>query len=187
MKPKERLSLPGILTLVAPVALIGFFSTSPAYRYHAEDQAQLTVSFKMHTERERLCDEKELEQFKEAAEHRRKHMQRASRVCGSRERVPLHLKVLIDGSAALDEKIAPSGLRSDGPTFVYAKFLLAAGAHRIKVMGRDYRSEEGAYPYVFDEKISFGRREIVVIDFSQENKKLQIHASGGAIRRTYRN
>ena len=48
---KDRLSIPAILVLMAPVVFVYQFSTSPAFTYHSDDEARLIVSFKKMTDR----------------------------------------------------------------------------------------------------------------------------------------
>jgi len=171
----QRLSTPAILILVAPILLIGFFSTSPAYEYNKPDDSMLIVSFKKSTVRVKLCSEEELKEFKAIAKTRRPHMQRASRVCGSRERVPLALAIWLDGEKVTDKHIFPSGLRNDGLAFVYDRFKLTKGNHKVRINISDHRKKESGEAVSFSENIKFDGREIVVVEYDKGTNKLFVH------------
>ncbi len=171
----ERLSLPAILILVAPVLLIGFFSTSPAYEYNKPDDSMLIVSFKKSTMRLTLCTQEELKKFKAVAKSRRKHMQRASRVCGSRERAPLALTIWLDGKKVTDKHIFPSGLRNDGLVFVYDRFKLPKGNHKVKINISDHRKDGSGEAVSFSENIKFAEREVVVVEYDKGSNKLFVY------------
>lgn len=165
MTEKDRLTIPAILLLLSPVVLIYFLSTWPTYRYHAEDDAALLVSFKKVTDRVHLCDEEELQEFKAASKERRPHMQRADRICGSRERVPLGLYVWIDGEQALGKEIMPSGIRNDSPVYVYEEFIIPKGEHKVKVAIKSTRGEDTEYDFVFEDTFTFSGLDKIVIDY----------------------
>ena len=56
--------------------------------------------------------------------------ERRPNTCG-RERVPIHVRLVLDGKILYDEKIEPIGLSADGPARVYKKFNLPSGPHRL--------------------------------------------------------
>lgn len=188
-KKNKRLPFTGALTLMAPIVLIYFFSTSPQHTFFHENEAELVVSFKKTTERVHLCDEEELAEFKAEAKSKRKHMRRAARVCGSRERFPLELAVWIDGKKHMGNRYTPPGLRSDGPVFVYERFTIDRGAHDVKISVRDYRegSEEGrsrpAETLELSKDMEFGGRQRIVVDYDVEEGRLYIR-EGKAYRLT---
>ncbi len=144
------------------------------YMYHTEDQSELVISFMKTTKRVRLCDEQELKEFKEKASKRRKHMQREGRECGSRERVPLKIKVWINGGQTLDKLVRPSGFGRDGVTFVYERFGLKQGDHQIKVAMVDHRKDKSGFDYPFEKTLNFESRRIVVVDFDSAIDEFQI-------------
>lgn len=168
---KDRLTVWAVILLLSPAPLIYFLSDSPSYRYYGEDVGGVIISFKRVTERRSLCDEEELEQFRKEAKLRRPHMQRADRVCGSRERVPLRLKVWIDGETALDKEIIPSGIRQDSATYVYEKFVLPLGAHTIKVAMKDTRDDAEEFDHSFEGTVTLESRDKVVIDFDSVTER----------------
>jgi hypothetical protein len=172
---KRRLSAASIATLVSPAIIIFLFSTSPSYEYNKKKEAALVVSFKKSSERMRLCDEKELNAFKQKADKRRKHMQSALRECGSRERLPIRLKVWLDDKETLDKIIYPTGFRNDGITYAYEYFTISAGMHRVKVAAVDYRERENDFSHVIEKEIIFKRRQIVLIDYDRVADQLYLN------------
>ncbi len=164
----NRLSIAGVLVLLSPAILVYFFSTTPSYTYHEEDEAMLVVSFKKTTEKVTLCDEAELKKFKETAKGRRKHMRKNRGKCGSRERVPMEMVVNIDSEEKLRKLVDPSGLRSDGVVYIYERFYLTPGEHRLVVSTRDYREDEETEIQTFDQTVSIGPQRIVVIEFDPQ-------------------
>lgn len=188
-KKDKRLPFGGALMLMTPIVFIYFFSTSPQYTFFQENEAELVVSFKKTTARVHLCDEEELAEFKAEAKSRRKHMRRAGRVCGSRERFPLELVVWVDGKKHMANRYTPPGLRSDGPVFVYERFTIDKGGHEVKISVRDYRegSEEGrsrpAEPRLLTKDLEFDSRQRIVVDYDVEEDRLYIR-EGKAYRLT---
>jgi hypothetical protein len=169
-----KLSVTAILILMAPVVLIYQFSASPAYTYNTADKALLIVSFKKITNRAKECDKEELKAYNKSGEKRRKHMQRTKQTCGSRERVAMNVEVWIDGAQASTKRHFPSGYRMDGYAYVYQRFKLKRGAHKIKVTAREQK-EGGGSSYVFDETIEFKSRQVKVIDFDKVNDRFFSH------------
>ena len=171
---KERLSFPAVLILLIPLVFIYFLSTSPSYRYFDEDDAGFLISFKKTTDRVHLCDDEELSRFKEAAKHRRKHMQKVDRICGSRERVPLKLKVWIDDKVVLDKKIMPSGVNQDSSTYVYQEFIFPKGKHKIRIAMKGSRGDDPEFDYFFEDTILFSSRQRTVVDFDTVEEKFYL-------------
>ncbi|MGK7345637.1 MAG: hypothetical protein ACNS63_07495 [Candidatus Nitrospinota bacterium M3_3B_026] len=168
---KDRLTVWAVILLLSPAPLVYFLSDSPSYSYYSDDVGGVIISFKRVTERRSLCDEEELEEFKKEAKLRRPHMQRADRVCGSRERVPLRLKVWIDGETALDKQIVPSGIRQDSATYVYEKFILPLGSHAIKVAIKDTRDGDETFGHSFEGTVTLESRDKVVIGFDSVSER----------------
>ena len=76
-----------------------------------------------------------------------RHMRPASGESGeSRGRRDTTIRVTLDGRSILDKTYRPSGLRGDGPTFVYEEVTLRPGLHRLEATlseagGRGARSD----------------------------------------------
>ncbi|MBI4827865.1 MAG: hypothetical protein HY804_03510 [Nitrospinae bacterium] len=172
---QPKLNPLGAAALVAPLLLVYYFSTSPAYHFHEPGDTQMVVSFKTLTANLTLCGEEEQKEFEETASHRRSHMQRKSRVCGSRERVPLRLDVWLDGQQLTGELIQPSGLQADGVTFVFKRYTFPAGAHAVKVAAQDYRADGSGQKTVFERTLALDAARVTVIDYDPERQSFFIH------------
>ena len=60
-----------------------------------------------------------------------------------RERLPLIIELDIDGETVFSKQAEPSGLWNDGPSSVYERLNVSAGAHEISVRMRDTARTEG--------------------------------------------
>lgn len=165
-----KLSVTAILVLMAPVVLIHQLSASPAHTYSAADEALLIVSFKKITSRAKECGEQELKAYKKHEKQRRKHMQRTRKACGSRERVPVDVDVWIDGRKAFAKRHFPSGYHMDGYAYVYKRFRLKSGPHKVKVTAREQK-DGGGRSYIFNDTIEFNSRRVVVVEFDKEKDR----------------
>ncbi len=162
----SKLNLGGIVTLMAPIVLIFFLSTSPGYTYHQPDESMIIVSFKKTTERRTLCDDSQMEDFRSTEDTQRSHMRKKGRNCGSRDRVSLEMIINMDGDERFNGLIQPSGLNSDGVVFIYERFSIKAGDHTIEVKVRDNKDPNAEFK-TFKESISLKGHEIAVIDYDK--------------------
>ncbi|MDH5637160.1 MAG: hypothetical protein OEZ04_01565 [Nitrospinota bacterium] len=172
---KRKITFSGGIMLFMPVVFIYLFSTWPSYEFYKPDESQLLVSLKKRTEKSHLCDEKEREAFMEEIASKPKHMQVVHRECGSRGRVPLELKIWLDGKESLTKVIKPAGLRSDGVVFVYEKFTFQSGPHDIKITMRDFKDDPNMKVHVFQEHIDFQPRKVTLVTYTPESDALLIH------------
>ncbi|MBT6430337.1 MAG: hypothetical protein HOK30_21900, partial [Rhodospirillaceae bacterium] len=90
------------------------------------------------------------------------NMRKAS-VC-PRQRVALQFELSLDRTVVLSESLAPTGLRGDGPSKIYRRFTVSAGAHTIVAKLRDSRREEG-FDYVSRQRVSLSPGQSLSIDF----------------------
>jgi ferredoxin/coenzyme F420-reducing hydrogenase delta subunit len=68
---------------------------------------------------------------REELEKRLPHMR--AQVNVTRERVPVHLRVVIDGSQVFRDSFAPKGLQNDGPSIAVVRVPVTAGKHLVEV------------------------------------------------------
>ncbi|MBI5814407.1 MAG: hypothetical protein HZB29_02215 [Nitrospinae bacterium] len=166
---EHRLSLAGAVILLAPMALIYYFSTMPAHTFSADNEAALVISLKKVTQREHMCDEAELNAFREKAGQKQKHMRRPDTECGSRSRVSLGLKVWVDGAAVMSREIHPNGINRDMPVYVHEKLEVTAGKHTIKVEMRDSNRPAGEFDYTYGMVINIEPGGVAVLSFRGED------------------
>lgn len=161
----------GWVVLAAATAFVGFFSSSPAYTFFSDDQAQLAVSFKHTTPRLHPCADEELKTYLADRGDRPRHMQNAKAECGSRERFPLALRITVDGKRLAQKEINASGWRHDNSIFVLERHMVTAGRHEVTVeMGE--KGAAGGYPFRLSGEIDFGPRAVVAIDFKNTDFKV---------------
>ena len=84
-----------------------------------------------------------------------------------RERVPVTVELEIDGERVYHAALSASGLANDGPSSVYERFVVSAGAHEIRVRLRDTAREHG-FDYEGTADVRLAPRQSFVIDFRAE-------------------
>jgi hypothetical protein len=142
-------------------AAIGYFSSHPRYRHLPEDEALLKLSFSHPGQLKEPCRKRTPEELAALPPN-----MRAPLAC-PRERSPVTVELALDGDVLAKSVIAPSGLHKDGPSTVYARFPVPAGAHRLSVKLNDSVRAPG-FNYVRDEEVRLAPGQIVVVDFSAE-------------------
>ena len=84
-----------------------------------------------------------------------------------RARVPVTVELEIDGERVYRAALPASGLANDGPSSVYERFVVPAGAHEIRVRLRDTAREHG-FDYERSADVRLVPRQSFVIDFRAE-------------------
>lgn len=119
------------------IAILGYLSDSPAYEHFPPDRALIKLSFAHGGARKGGCRKPTAEEIAQTAANMRRKL-----IC-PRERVPLLVELEVDGEVQLRESLAPSGLALDGPSRIYRRIELPAGAHRIVARLRDSERDQG--------------------------------------------
>jgi hypothetical protein len=145
------------LLYAAFVAVIGYFSTSPAYEHLPPDEALVKLSLTHAGERRQACRERSAEELAKLAPN-----MRAQTVC-PRERAPVKVEITLDGAPLFDVTAPPSGLAKDGASTIYRRVPVRAGVHRIGARLADGPS--GAFTYTSDTTLDLAPGRVVVIDF----------------------
>jgi hypothetical protein len=145
------------LLYAAFVAVIGYFSTSPAYEHLPADEALVKLSLTHAGMRKEACRERSAEELAKLAPN-----MRAQTVC-PRERAPVSVEIALDGAPLFQVTAPPSGLAKDGASTVYRRIPVRAGKHRIQARLADGPS--GAFTYTSDTTIDIDPGRVVVIDF----------------------
>jgi len=140
------------------MALVGYFSTSPAYHHLPPDYALIRLSFAHAGQRLGECRERTPEELAKLPPN-----MRALIVC-PRERVPLAIELEIDGTLVYRAQVPPSGFARDGAATVYQRIPIAAGSHRIAVRLND-RSTAG-FAYQREATLHLAAGRVLLIDFS---------------------
>jgi hypothetical protein len=138
--------------------LVGYFSFWPRYQYASAEAATVKLSLSHATERVVPCVELTPKEVAALAPNMRR-----THSC-ERQRLPLVVQLDVDGELAFETSAAPSGLWEDGPTFVYERFDLSAGAHSITVRLRD-SAREDSWDYTHAEDVVLVAGRYLTITF----------------------
>ena len=125
------------------VAVIGYFSNSPAYQHLPPNDALLKLSLSHAGARKEACPQRSAEELANLAPN-----MRAPSVC-PRERASV--------------VAAPSGFAKDGASTIYRRLPIAAGAHRITARLSD--TPDGVFNYTRDATLDLSAGRVVVVDF----------------------
>lgn len=139
-------------------ALIGYFAHAPVYRHFASDQAVLTLSFAHSAKRKGDCRKLSREELEKLAPNMRKP------VSCPRERLPVVVKIEIDGRELFAASLPPTGLSGDGSSSIYRKFVIPAGSHQIVASLRDSNREQG-YDYQTRQTVQLAPAQNLALDF----------------------
>ncbi len=142
-------------------AFVGYFSSKPTYRQMSDGMAQIKLSFAHGAARKIDCrrlSSKEIALL--PAKDRRPN------TC-ARERIPLHVRLTVDGEILYEEELPPSGLSSDGAARTYQKFVVPAGAHVIVAQLRDSKRAVG-FDYETTHRTTLSPLQNLAIDFKAD-------------------
>jgi len=139
------------------VAVIGYFSTSPAYEHLPPGDALIKLSLTHAGMRKEACRERSAEELAKLAPN-----MRAQTVC-PRERAPVSVEITLDGAPLFRATAPPSGLAKDLASTFYRRFPVHAGVHRIGARLADGPS--GAFTFTSDTTVELAPGRVVVIDF----------------------
>jgi hypothetical protein len=145
------------LLYVPFLALIGYFSTSPAYEHLPPGEALIRLSLTHAAQRKAECRERTPEELAKLAPN-----MRAPLDC-PRERADIEVELELDGERVFDAVAPPSGLTHDGASTVYHRLPVPAGMHRVVARLKDRPGAGFNYTREADIKLDAGR--VLVIDF----------------------
>jgi hypothetical protein len=150
-----------VLAYVGLMVLVGYLSASPSYDYANVRKAAVKLSLSHAADRVEPCVRLTPEQVAELAPN----MRRAERC--ERERLPLTVRLEIDGDLLAEIEAAPSGLWKDGPASVYERFEVQPGRHRITAKLRQSARPDG-WDYAHSEDVTLVAGRYFTITFRAE-------------------
>jgi hypothetical protein len=139
------------------IAVVGYFSTSPAYVHLPSGDALVKLSLQHAGQRKVPCRERTAEELAKLAPN-----MRAAQVC-ERERAQLVIAIEMDGKPLFDIVAPPTGLSRDGASTVYRRVAVPAGEHRFVAKLKD--TVDGDYAFFGDRTIDLKPGRVLVIDF----------------------
>jgi coenzyme F420-reducing hydrogenase delta subunit len=146
------------LALAAGLGAVTFAFSNLPYRTPHSAQPELVVSFNHSgalTEARKLTEEE--------LASRLPHMR--AQVNVTRRRVPVRLRVQVDGQTVLDQSYQPKGLSHDGPSMAVARLPVSPGSHRVRVEIAD-TADPNVWTKHWDESVEFqeSRNRVVLFD-----------------------
>ena len=145
------------LCYAAFIAVVGYFSTSPPYTHLPPGDALVKLSVVHTGARKEECRERSAEELAKLAPN-----MRSATVC-PRERVPVSIRIDLDGAPLFDIVAPPRGLARDGASTVYRRIAIPAGHHRVVARLNDTAS--AGYAHVREAEFDLAPGRILVIDF----------------------
>jgi len=130
------------------MALIGYFSTSPAYRHLPEGQALVVLAFSHAGQHVEPCKQVSAEELAKLPPNMRRPTE-----C-PRARSPIKVELLMDGELLLDTVAEPPGLFGDG------------GHHFVVRMNDSVRVK--GYNYTHEQTVELKPAQLLFIDFNTE-------------------
>jgi hypothetical protein len=140
-------------------ALIGYFSSQPAWRLRGPQAAVVKVSFVHAGERKVACRERTAEELARLAPN-----MRAALDC-PRERSDVKIEVEMDGRVIFAADARPAGLRHDMPSSVYQRFEVPAGHHTFRARLAD--TADSAFRHDARASVDLAPGRVLVIDFTR--------------------
>jgi hypothetical protein len=145
----------------AIAVVIGYFADSPSYSRFPPDQSQILLSFNHGAKAKGGCRRRTAAEIAKLAPNMRRPL-----AC-PRRRLPVVVKLALDGKTLYRASIAPGGLSGDGPAQIYRKFAVTPGRHRLEAWLRDSDRKTGFdYQRAADIVLQPGQR--LVVDFRAE-------------------
>ena len=135
VNPLRILGQLGVLAVL--MLVIGYLSNRPVYQQVPDGMAQIKLSFAHGGAREVDCRRLTAKEIAALPANERR-----PNTC-SRERIPLHVQLSLDGELIFDQLLPATGLSSDGPSRTYTKLLVPAGEHVVVARMRDTKRPEG--------------------------------------------
>ena len=153
-----------------------YFFSDPPYAFFSPDEAMIKIAFKHSGKRVVECDEadfilREAERYRQLLKESRGVKMDLARTSGCpQERFPVTVELFVDGEQIHRKDYPPTGIRRDMASYIYDRFIIEPGEHRILVKVWDAGPEGPAY--VLEETHEIGPGEILLIRFDDKLKGL---------------
>ena len=140
---------------------IGYFSNQPVYRQFPDGKAQIKLGFAHGAARKIDCRKLSSREIAKLPANERRPNN-----C-TRERIPIHIQLMVDNQPVYDDLLRATGLFRDGPGRAYKKFIVPAGPHSITVRLRDSKRTSG-FDYEATRQVTLERYQSLAIDFKAD-------------------
>jgi hypothetical protein len=174
---RQGITILGYLALAVPLVAVGYFSENPRLRLHDDNKAAFLISFMHITEKEHLCNNEEKAEHRKRFAKLRPHMRKTDALCGSRNRVPLYVKMTLDGNLFIEKVVLPAGIRNDGATFLHKREIIDPGEHTVHIVMKDGREHDGKNHYEFEKTFYLPKQRSFVLDYDHKIMEFVINGS----------
>ena len=140
---------------------LGYFANMPVYTHLDPELALIKLSVIHSAKRKSECRKRTQEELDAMNPNMRKPYD-----C-PRERLPIHIELLLDGELVYDEVLQAAGLSKGSQTRAYQRIPATSGEHDLVVRMVDSARTEG-YDYMKAAKIRLSAGVIFVVDFRAE-------------------
>ena len=142
-------------------AMLGYFSSAPAYVHRDPSMAQIKISFSHAAQRIGECRRLSPEEIAKLAPNMRRPLD-----C-PRERLPILVELELDNRPLYRGELPPTGLARDGSGTIYQRFPVMAGKHHLVARLRDSKRTTG-FDYESTTDIEVAPQQNFVIEFRAE-------------------
>jgi len=152
----------GQAVIYAGMALwLGYFANRPVYTHLPPEKALIKMSIVHGAQRKGKCRKRTKEELEAMNPNMRTPFD-----C-PRERLPIHIQIMLDGKILYDQSVTAAGLVHGGSTRAYERFPVASGRHKLVARMVDSARTDG-YDFERAATIDLAPRENFVIDFRTE-------------------
>ncbi len=151
----------------AAAALTGYLSALPVYHDTPPGMAQIKLSFAHGAGRIEDCRRLTYEEISKLPPSERRPNDCA------RERVNVHVQLVLDGAVIYDAELQPTGLAGDGPARTYRKFQVPAGRYSLIARLRDTARGDGGFDYETRHDVTLKDWQNLAIDFKADSGGFQ--------------
>ena len=150
-----------------PLFFILFFSIRPIYPFYSKGDSLIKLAIKYSSRFKAECRELTEKETEGKLRHMRKTESPFSnmRMDCAGERLPISIEISLDNKNISTKTYYPSGMKNDGPTFVYDEIHAAPGMHKLIVKIKDSK-EVNPLDYKFEKEVEIKSGEVAVIDLS---------------------
>ena len=141
------------------VAVIGYFSSAPAYEHFPKDMALIKASFSHAGQPKEECHVRTADELAKLPPNMRVAIQ-----CG-RERSPVMFDLELDGKVVYRAELPPAGLSRDGVSTVYQRFQVPAGHHHLRARLKD-SVRVPDFNYIKEADVELAPAQVFVVEFS---------------------
>ena len=141
------------------VAVIGYFSSAPAYEHFPKDMALIKASFSHAGQPKEECHVRTADELAKLPPNMRVPIQ-----CG-RERSPVMFDLELDGKEVYRAELPPAGLSRDGVSTVYQRFQVPVGRHHLRARIKD-SVRVPDFNYIKEADVELAPAQVFVVEFS---------------------